>query len=540
MSASAVPNEKREQEMAEQRSDVVVIGAGHNGLIAGAYLARAGLGVTVLEARDVIGGGTATEELTLPGFLHDPAASGHIGVQLNPLLRDDELGLLRNGLTYAAPDPVAIVHGPDGEPITLWRDEDRTAAQLDGFTAGDGDAYRTLLQDWREIAAVHIGRMGGAPGTVPDASPEGAAKWAALAPLSAHELVHERFQDDRSRLLMLWLSSMSTQPILKPGTGLLPVSLVGMMSQISWPNAIGGSGALTDALAASIRADGGQVLSGREVTRIVVEGGRAVAVETNTGERFAADRAVVSSSHVQHLQPLLGEARLPAEFDALEHWRAGASLVVVHLALPRTPEYRGPDGPRPAVIAGRGTIAGLGAQSERIASGQLAGAGQWLMAACPSVVDPSRAPDGGATLKLMVSAPYALDGDPANWAARGERYADELVAAYAEIADGYAPGDELARVVHTPVDLERWNLNHVAGGQQGGEMTPDQMGPNRPVKGWAGYRMPFDGLYLTGASTHPGGTVSGFSGRNVARVVLDDLGIEAAGVMQTSTVGSRA
>lgn len=536
MSDAPTSNDERENEMTVHRSDVVVIGAGHNGLITAAYLARAGLSVTVLEDRDVLGGATATEELTLPGFLHDPAASGHIGLQLNPLLRDDELGLLKGGLRYVTPDPVAIVHTPDGEPVTLWRDVDRTAAQLDGFAAGDGDAYRTLLQDWKDIEELHIGRMGGAPGAVPDRSPEAAAKWLALAGQSAYDLVHERFRDDRSRLLMLWMSSMSTQPIRRPGTGLLPVSLVGMMSRISWPNAVGGSGALVDALAGSIRADGGQVLAGRRATRIVVEGGRAVAVETATGERFDADRAVVTSTHAQHLQPLLGEARLPSEFDALDTWRAGASLVVVHMALRSTPTYGG----QAAVIAGRGGIEGLGDQADQIAAGHLTGAGRWLMAACSTVADPSRAPEGQATLKLMVSAPYALEGDPSRWEREGDAYADEIVREYAEIAEGYEPGDELARVVHTPVDLERWNLNHVEGGQQGGEMTPDQMGPNRPVKGWAGYRMPFDGLYLTGASTHPGGTVGGFSGRNAARLVLEDVGLDPSAVMQAATAGSPA
>lgn len=540
MNGVPTSNHEGENEMTDHRSDVVVIGAGHNGLITAAYLARAGLRVTVLEDRDVLGGGTATEQLTLPGFLHDPAASGHIGLQLNPLLRDDELGLLKNGLRYVMPDPVAIVHTADGEPVTLWSDEDRTAAQLDGFAAGDGDAYRTLLRDWRDIADVHIDRMGGAPGTVPDRSAEAAAKWGAIAGQSAYDLVHERFRDDRSRLLMLWLSSMSTQPIRRPGTGLLPVSVVGMMSGISWPNAVGGSGALVDALVASIQADGGQVLAGRRATRIVVEGGRAVAVETATGERFDADRAVVTSTHAQHLQPLLGEARLPSEFDALDRWRAGASLVVVHLALPRTPTYRLADGPQAAVIAGRGGIEGLGDQADQIAAGHPAGPGRWLMAACSSVADPSRAPEGQATLKLMVSAPYALEGDPGRWEREGAAYADAIVREYAEIADGYEPGDELARVVHTPVDLERWNLNHVEGGQQGGEMTPDQMGPNRPVQGWAGYRMPFDGLYLTGASTHPGGTVAGFSGRNAARLVLEDVGLDPASVMSVGTTVSPA
>ena len=511
-------------------TDVVVIGAGHNALITAGYLVKAGLSVTVLEARDVVGGGSVTEELTLPGFHHDSASSGHIGIQFNPLIARDELGLLGRGLQYVAPDPVAVIHDGDLRPVVMWLDEDRTAAQLDSFHPGDGRAYRDLLADWRSIADIHVARMAGAPGEVADSSAEAGARWLELAGPSAWDTAHDRFTDDRSRLLILWLASLSTQPITAPGTGLLAVALPGMMSQVSWTNAIGGAGSLATTLSELVTSDGrSAVLTGQRAARILVDCERAIGVETASGDRFLANEAVVSAAHTAQLAGLVPEQTLPAEFDSLEHWRAGASMFVVHLALDTVPTYRFEE-PR-AVVAGSATLDGLVAQAEDIAAGQLSGDGLWLLGACSSVVDTSRAPGGGATLKVLTAVPYALEGDPTSWESAKEGYADQLLEAYAALSDDYVPGSELARTIHTPVDFETWNINNVRGGHQGGEMTPDQMGPNRPVKGWSGYRLPFQRLFQTGSTTHPGGTISGFSGRNAARVVLSDLGIDPDSVM---------
>ena len=134
--------------------DFIIAGAGHNSLVAAACLARAGLRVLVLEGRDQIGGDTITEELTLPGFRHDSCASAHVLIQTNPLLRENELALDRYGLEYLFPDPVVVMPFPDGASITMYRDRDRTAAELARYSRRDAAAYRELLADWDSVKAI--------------------------------------------------------------------------------------------------------------------------------------------------------------------------------------------------------------------------------------------------------------------------------------------------------------------------------------------------------------------------------------------------
>lgn len=523
----------------EPTADVVVIGAGHNSLVAAAYCAQAGLRVTVVEERDRPGGGNTTEELTVAGFRHDPAATGHMALQFNPLLADDELGLVRDGLRHVAPDPVLVLRTGPGELLTMHRGGERTAAEIARYSPSDAEAFRGLLADWDDIAEVHLQRMADAPGAV-DADPAAAARWAELAAPSAWEHIERRFTDRRTRTLLAWLAGLTTQPISRPGTGMLAVSLPGILSQISWPNAVGGASALTDALVAVIERNAGTVHCGQRVDRVLVEGDRAAGIVTTDGTTHHARRAVISGAHAVHTAAMVGAERLPPEFESLLRWRAGASMFVVHLALPATPRFRGQDGPVEAVIGATGSPEGITGQADDVEAGRLSGPDRWMLSACSSLVDPSRAPAGRATLKLLTAAPYALDGDPANWAAAAPGYADELVAAYAAGVEGFEPGQELGRAVHTPVDLEARNRHNIRGGHQGGEMTPDQMGTARPVRGWSSYRMPLGGLYQTGSSTHPGGPVTGFPGRNAARAVLDDLGIDTGDLMAgPSRVGRR-
>lgn len=514
------------------RSDVVIIGSGHNALIAAAYLGLAGLSVAVLEEREIPGGATVTEELTGPGYLHDTCASTHIALQLNPIISDDELGLIAAGLRYAEPDPIMVVQCPGGETVTMSRDVDATAAELARFSGRDADAFRRLVADWDEVLDLYVQTSASVPGdAVPD-SPAAAAKLAELAGLSAAELIRDRFEDERSRALLSWLAGVSLLPLESPGTGMVLASVAGLFSRLSWPVAIGGSGALVDALVDVVEGAGGQIQCGRRAERIVVEGGRAVAVLSADGERFDAARAVVSSANAADLPELLGPGHLPREFDRLRRWQTGASVLVVHLALERAPAYETLGGRSPVVIGAFASAAGISAQLDAVAEGRLAGEDRMMTAMCPSLVDPSRAPVGCATLKVVTPAPYRLHGDAANWDREKEAFADRVLSAYASKADGYEPGAELARAVHSPLDMERRNRNLRGGSPTGGEMLAEQMGPNRPVPGWSGYRMPIPGLYQTGATTHPGGMVTGFPGRNAARVVLEDLGIDASRWMQ--------
>jgi phytoene dehydrogenase-like protein len=154
-----------------------------------------------------------------------------------------------------------------------------------------------------------------------------------------------------------------------------------------------------------------------------------------------------------------------------------------------------------------------------------------FFAGCSTVVDPGRAPDGCGIVKMLVIAPYALDGSPANWAAVKDDYAQLLLENYARCVVGYRPGDELARLAFTPPEIEALNPHLYMGSTQGGEMIPSQLGVNRPMPGWAHYRMPVAGLYQTGTTTHPGSPVTGWPGRHAARAVLEDLQLDADGIL---------
>jgi len=209
---------------------------------------------------------------------------------------------------------------------------------------------------------------------------------------------------------------------------------------------------------------------------------------------------------------------------------------VVYLSVPANYKVRIREGSIAAVLAGHSTVNGVGQQLRNVIEERLTLSEPWLFAACSTWIDPSRAPDGRGTVKLITYAPYALDGDPANWDAAKTEYADFLVERYAKLAVGFEPGDDLGRHVNSPLDIERTNPSYHRGAAQGGEMTPEQMGLNRPVTGWANYRMPIAGLYQTGTSTHPGGPVSGWPGRHAARAVLEDLQIDWRKTME----GSRA
>ena len=518
-------------------SDIVVIGAGHNALIAACYLAKAGLSVTVVEARDMVGGGTVTEELTVPGFRHDPFSQGHPFFLTNPVMTADELGIVAKGLRYVGNDPILVVPFPDGESITFWRDKQRTAAELARFSAKDAAAFLALYDEHADFLPLQMAQIINPPDRVPPAAdPAAEARYRALGARSARDVVYERFESEHARDFMLWFPLSVTQPWDTPGTGLMPLLAPARWEQ-GWAAVIGGSGVLAEELAAALVRAGGRVVTGARVKRIRTAGGRADSVECENGMVFRARRAVVTSTHYVGL-PQLIDAKLPEAFVAgTKTWRAGPSLFVVHLALPRNQRIRTRDGSVAGVLAGQSNHHAVARQLVDLREGRLTLDSPWMLCGCSSLIDPSRAPEGRGTAKVLTNVPYALDGDPANWteAAKNE-YADFLVAEYAKLVVDFAPGDELGRAVHSPVDIELINPNFHRGHAQGGELVPEQMGLNRPVKGWGNYRMPVPGLYLTGLSSHPGGPVTGWSGRHAARAVLEDLQIDWRRVMPTDGV----
>jgi len=522
-----------------ERFDVVVAGAGHNALVAAAYLSRAGLRCLVLEGRDVIGGDTATEELTLPGFLHDTCSTAHNLIQANPMLRDDELHLGEYGLEYIRPDPVVHVPFPDGAWITQWRDLDRTCEELARFSKRDADAYRELIADYDRAKAAFGGYRHTPIGWGPSlrdrlaALPDG-RRWLRRIQMSAWEVIQGTFEDPHVRAFMLWMAFMTVQPVDRPGTGALAYSLVYGRQQHSWTLPRGGSAALPRALARLIEAHGGTILTGKRVAALVLDGGRCVGVETEDGERYLAARAVVSSIHVKHLIEMAPREAWPEDFlDGVGTWRGGVTMFAAHYATTEPPRFPVDGGTLESVAAGIPTsvdrMLRVGSDFVR---GVVATDDPVLLVVCPTVADPSRAPEGRHTLKVIGFQPYELPEGPARW----DGIKEEVEAANLEQLRRYAPNltDEviLARVVKSPLDLERFNPHNWHGTCHGGDMGPAWSGELRPVPGWAEHRMPIPGLYQTGSTTHPGGSVSGAPGRNAAMVVLRDLGIELEEVVR--------
>ncbi|HXP21534.1 MAG TPA: NAD(P)/FAD-dependent oxidoreductase [Streptosporangiaceae bacterium] len=515
--------------------DVVVAGAGHNSLVAAAYLAKAGLSCIVLEAADDIGGDTGSQELTLPGFLHDTCSTAHNLIQASPILADDELGLAAHGLEYLHPDPVVHLPFPDGTWLTMWRDEERTCAEFAKFSRRDADAYRAMMARYREVAP-DLGRARYTPvghgesASAVLARQPGGSRWLRRNGMSAWEVIAGEFSDEHTRAFMLWMSFMTMQPPERPGTGLLAYSLAYGRQRHSWTLPRGGSATLPKALARVIESHGGVIRTGARVTGLVLAGDRCTGVETESGERYLATRAVLSTIHIKHLVEMAPPGAWGDDFRyGVDTWQPGISMFVSHYATTVAPEFGVDGGTIRAVASGTPQSAD---RMLRLATdfraGRIATDDPVLLVLCPTVADPSRAPDGAHTLKVVGFQPYELVGGPERWDDVKQQVSAANLAELRRYAANLTDDVVLASAVKSPLDLERMNAHNWHGSCHGGDAGPAQSGELRPVPGWASHRMPISGLYQTGATTYPGGSVSGAPGRNAATVMLADLGSSLA------------
>jgi phytoene dehydrogenase-like protein len=510
--------------------DIIVAGAGHNALIATAYLARAGLRCLVLEARPEIGGDTSVEEMPLPGFWHDSCSTAHSLFHASPIYAGDELRLSEHGLEYLHPDPVAHVPLPDGSWVTQWRDTDRTCAELAKFSTRDADAYRRLLADYASVAPLLTAHRYTPIGFGPTlterlaAHPHGAI-WRRRLALSAWDIIRDTFEDWHNQTYMLWMATQTVQPADRPGTGMLAYSLVYGRQRHSWAVPKGGSGQLVYALAAMIEAAGSVIVRGAQVTDLVVEGGRCTGVRTADGTRYRARAAVLSSVHIKHLVEMATPQAWGDDFRyAVATWRAGVSLFATYYAVTEPPAYPTDDGLLRPLASGMATSP---ERELRLAAdfrtGHVDTDDPALLVLAATTADPTRAPAGQHTLKIVGMCPYDLPEGPEHW----DDIAGEVADAHLAQVRRYAPNltDEviLGRVVRSPLDLERFNAHNWHGSCHGGDLAPAQADELRPAPGWASHRLPIPGLYQTGGTTHPGGSVSGGPGRNAARVLLHDL-----------------
>ncbi len=520
-------------------ADIVVAGAGHNSLLTACYLAKAGYRCLVLDARHIPGGGAATEELVLPGFGIDTCATGHTMIRVNPALLADELGLIADyGLSYAEPDPVEQVAFPDGEQLTMWLDRERTIEEVARFSRADAAAYRRLLDEYDEVKSI-FSRWQFTPvgfGPSLDAMlaehPRGMI-WARRRQLSAVEVVQHEFTSRHIQAFLLWMAFQVFQPVDMPGSGALPYQQTFGRQQRSWSIPVGGSGRLTAALTGYLADHGGTVLCGRRVTRLLLAGGRCVGVETEDGEQYRAGTAVVSTIHAKHLRDMAPADAWPEEFHyGIDTYDVGVPGFATYYCATAAPAFASPHGPRSAVSAGlAGWPEDMTAMGADLRAGRFLADPAWVLVATPTLADPGRAPAGGHTVKVLTPQTYQLPPEMGDWDTVKEQHARRLLEAVRRHAPNFTDGVILGQLTKSPADIERLNPHMIHGAFHGGNRGPAFSGALRPAPGWASHRMPIPGLYQTGGSTHPGGSITGAPGRNAAIVLLTDLGHDPAEVM---------
>lgn len=506
------------------RVDVAVVGAGHNALTAACYLARAGLDVAVVERDTVVGGAVSTVE-RFPGHRVDRGSSLHVMVRHTDLVEDLELG--ECGLRYLDVDPWGwIPAGPDGSGLALWRDLDHTVAEIAAaFGPADAAGYRELMDRLIPVARgllttftaaptpARIARAAGSLRPTPDRTET--VRWF-LQP--ADHLLDAHLPAERLKAALAWLVCQSGPPSHEPGT-VGHLMWVALMHLRAPGRPVGGSGMLSEALAERLRRSGGSLVLGEAATGLLAEGGRVVGVRTANREVRA--RAVVSGAHVLATLDLLATAGLEPP-GARARIRVGEGIgAVVRLSTDALPAY--PDSTSDCwhgmqlLVADRSELRAAYAD-------YLLGrppASPAVLAMTPTALDPSLAPPGRHQATLWAQWHRYDLADGTGWDSHREQVAETCIAAVERHAPGFAAG---VRDVHvqTPEDLatelglRNGNVMHV-------EMALDAMFGLRPLPEFARYRTPIPGLYLTGASTHPGGGVFGASGRNAARAVLADL-----------------
>ncbi len=523
--------------------DAIIVGAGHNGLTCAAYLAKAGLRVLVLERREQVGGAVYTEEIW-PGYKVDTCSVFHIIIHKSPVVQ--ELELERYGLRYMDMDPFGFAPFPDGSSITFYKDLNRTCASIAKISEHDAQAYHDFVTMWGRFNDAVFAVFN----TAPTGSGIGRVALRRLAQMRAAvagsgigssgmvqqvlapygQIVRQTFESEQVRAAVAWLAAQSGPPPSEIGSG----DLAGVQSlyhDVGAKHPVGGSGELAFALARCVEAHGGTVRVNAPVSRIVVRGGKVAGVECADGSYYTAP-LVVSNAHVQTtLLKLVDSGDLPARFrQRVAGIRVGNGIgMTIRCAMKELPSYTAaPSNLNPFGYAEHHNAMQLICPSvdylqsayDEAAQGQPA-SHPALVVMTPSGIDRSIVPEGKQSLYIWAQYhPYKL-ADSQQWADIRQREAERLLATLGE----YAPNvlDAVEDVfIEDPEDLER-RVGLVSGNIMHVDMSLDQMFFFRPLPELAGYHTPIGGLYLTGASTHPGGGVSAMPGRNAANVVLADL-----------------
>ncbi|GAA4684376.1 phytoene desaturase family protein [Phytohabitans rumicis] len=501
--------------------DAVVVGAGHNGLVAANLLADAGWDVLVLEAAATPGGAIRSAEVTAPGYLSDLYSSFYPLGYASPVMR--RLRLTDHGLAWRhAPDVLTHLL-PDGRAATLNRRPETTAASVEAFAAGDGARWLDAYAEWRAISDRLLAALFtpfppvvGTAGLLRRLRVAGALRMARRLILPVRRLSDELFRGEGAAALLAGCALHTDLSTEDAGSGVYGWLLAMLGQERGWPVPIGGAQRITEALVARLRVRGGRIEYGVRVDRVLTARGRAVGVSTVDGRRWQARRAVLADVPAPALYlDLVGAAQLPPRLvEELAHFRWDGSTVKVDWALSAPMPWKNRAAAGAGTIHVGGDLNGLTRYAAALACGEVP-EDPFLIIGQLTTTDPSRSPAGTESLWGYTHLPF-----------RREWSADDVLAHVERmeaVLEDHAPGFGrlvVGRHVAGPADLERANPSLVGGAIGGGTSSAYQQLFLRPVPGLGRADTPVDRLFLASSSAHPGGGVHGGPGANAARAAL--------------------
>ncbi len=515
-----------------EKFDAIIIGAGPNGLLCGAYLAKAGLKVLLLEKRHEIGGGLITEEVTVPNFLHDTHAIYMAMIDYAPAIKDLQLD---QNIKWVRPEPTMSMHFSDGKALSIYPDHERTSMSIAQFSKKDAKRYLEIGPRFAELTDKFL-----APATYKMPSPA----FESVAKLDSHEIGREiseytsqtpkeiifnLFESDQVRTLFLYVACMWGVNHDLEGVSYLVPLLINRASQ--YRLTLGGAHRLGHWMYKAIYKAGGRAWTSQRVKRIIMENNHAAGVELIDGEILKSKIVISSIDPYQTFFKYVGEQHLDPDFVTRikDYQWESMSHFVYHMALDDAPQFKLADA-YPDLYKTFIHVVGFDSPQElmdhwtRVKAGELHQTG--FNCCFPSIHDPVVAPKGKHTGLISQHAPYAIKGgDADSWyrerEANGERCVDVL--------ERYVPNIRkimLRHYITTPLDIENklWDMGR--GSIKQGAYLPLQMGYLRPNEYCSQYATPVQNLYMCGACVFPGGLVTLGAGYNAAGKILEDLGIE--------------
>ncbi|MBD2577318.1 beta-carotene ketolase CrtO [Oscillatoria sp. FACHB-1406] len=532
--------------------DVILIGAGHNGLVCAAYLLQEGYSVLLLEKRSVPGGAATTEEVLpeeAPGFKFNLCAIDHEFIHLGPVVR--ELQLTRYGLDYLTCDPVVFCPHPNGEYFLAHQSVDRTCAEIARYSDRDAQKYAEFVEYWERFSRAIAPLFNAPPTALLDiasnfdrdkfkdffsliGSKNKALEFLRNMITSPTDLIEEWFDTEIVRAPLARLAAEIGAPPSQKGIA-VGAMMMAMRHSPGMTRPRGGTGALVDALVNLVREKGGIILTDKPVKEILLDDNRAAGVRTEDGKEYRANLGIISNIDARRVFLQLLDRGTVNEIDAklaerIERKIANnnEAILKIDCALSEPPRFERYDH-KDEYLIGSVLIADSVNHVEKSHAltlfGEIPDENPSMYVVCPTVLDPSMAPEGKHTLWIEFFAPYQIAGaegtglDGTGWTEEVKnRVADRVLDKLAEYAPNLHPSI-IARRVESPAEIAR-RLGAYKGNVYHMDMTLDQMVFLRPLPEIADYKTPIKGLYLTGAGTHPGGSISGMPGRNCARAFI--------------------